>query len=124
MVLIQAVTSFEMALFAAPAIAIAVLVYIAVRSFLDYRSAKKGRSYIAVKALASLAVWFIASCGWLYMFFVMAYRSGPFVMEGETGEAVSLLFLDLLYAVIGCGLALWVRLKSYKGVSVFREDAT
>jgi hypothetical protein len=112
--MIQAVTALE--LFAAAAIGIAVLMYIPVRSFLDYRSAKSGRAYIALKALASLAAWFIASCGWLYMFFVMVYWTGPFVdMEGETGEAVSLLFLDLLYAVIGCGLALWVRHKSYNG---------
>jgi hypothetical protein len=120
--MIQVVTT--LALFAAPAIGIAVLVYIPVRSFLDYRSAKSGRAYIALKALASLAAWFIASCGWLYMFFVMAYWSGPFVdTEGGTGEAASLLFLDLLYAVIGCGLALWVRNKSYSSVSVFSEGA-
>ena len=121
--MIQAVTA--LALFAAAAIGIAVLVYLPVRSFLDYRSARSGRAYIALKALASLAVWFIASCGWLYLFFVMAYWTGPIVeMEGGMGEAASLLFLDLLYAVIGCGLALWVRHKSYSGVSVFREGAT
>jgi hypothetical protein len=123
MEMIQGVTALT--LFAAAAIGMAVLVYIPVRSFLSYRSAKSGRAYIALKALASLAAWFIASCGWLYMFFVMAYWTGPFVnIEGETGEAASLLFLDLLYAVIGCGLALWVRHKSYSGVSVLREGAT
>jgi hypothetical protein len=103
-------------LFAAAAIGIVGLVYITVRSFLHYRNAKSGRAYIVFKALASLAVWFIAACGWLYMFFVMAYSTGPFVdLEGEMGEAASLLFLDLLYAAIGCGLALWVRHKSHNG---------
>lgn len=110
MVMIQAVIALT--LFAAAAIGMTVLVYIPVRSLLDYSSAKSGRVYIAFKGLASLAAWFLASCGWLYMFFVMAYWTGPLVnIEGETGEAASLLFLDLLYALIGCGLALWVRHK-------------
>ena len=112
--MIQAVTAF--ALLAAPVIGIAVLVYLLIRSLLDFRRANRGRVYIALKALASLAAWFFASCGWLYMFFAMAFWTGPFVeLEGGTGEAVSLLFLDLLYALIGCGLALWVRHKSDNG---------
>jgi len=109
--MIQALTAF--ALVAAAAIGIAVLVYIPVRAFLYWSGAKSGRAYIAIKALASLAAWFIVSCGWIYMFFVMAYWTGPFV-EGETGEAASLLILDLIYAVIGSGLALWVRQESSK----------
>src|SRR6185295_9112253 len=103
-----------LAIIAAAAIALAVLVYIPVRSFLDCSSATRGRVYIVVKALVSLAVWFIASCGWVYMFFVMAYWTGPFVDLEEMGEPASLLLLDLVYAVIGCGLALWVRHRAYK----------
>ena len=106
--MVHAVTIF--AVVAAPAIGVAVLVYVLVRSLFNYRRSQSGRVYIAIKGVASFAAWLLASCGWLYMFFVMAYWSGPFVdVEGETGEAVSLLILDLLYAVIGSGLALWVR---------------
>lgn len=107
--MIQAVTVF--ALLAAPAIGIAVLVYLLVRSLLDFRRAKSGRVYIALKALASLAVWLFASWGMLFMLFVTAYTAsgnGSYVEE-ERLDAVSLLLLDLLYALIGFGLALWVR---------------
>jgi hypothetical protein len=110
--MIQAVTVF--ALLAAPAIGIAVLVYLLVRSLLDFRRAKSGRVYIALKALASLAAWFFASWGMLFMFFVTAYTAGAHGSHVEENrvDAVTLLFLDLLYALIGCGLGLWVRHKS------------
>ena len=53
----------------------------------------------------------------LYMMFVTAYTAGADGSHVEEArvDAVSLLFLDLLYAVIGCSLALWVRHKSDKG---------
>jgi hypothetical protein len=104
------------AILLAPVIGISVPVYILVRFLLDVGRAEPGRAYITFKAVASLAAWLIASCGWLYMFFVMAYWSGPFVgMESEYGEAASILILDLFYVVIGCALALWVRHLSDKG---------
>jgi hypothetical protein len=83
--MIQAVTVF--AILAAPAIGIAVLLYVTIRSLLDFSRAKSERVYIALKALASLAAWVLASCSWLYIFFLMAYRTGPFVdIEGEWGR--------------------------------------
>jgi hypothetical protein len=111
--MIHAVTA--LALFAAPVIGTAVLVYILVRSLVHFRHADSGRTYVVLKALASLAVWFLASWGWLFMFFAIAFRAGPLSnMEEETGDAVSILILDLLYALIGLVLALWVHHKSEK----------
>jgi len=108
------VTAF--AILIAPVIGISVLLYILIRFFLDIGRADSGRAYITFKALASLVVWMIASCGWLYMFFAMAYWTGPFVgVDSEYGEAASLLILDLFYAGIGCVLALWLRPRSDPG---------
>ena len=113
--MLQAVTVF--AILAAPLIGIAVLVYVLVRSLLDFMRAKSGYVYIAIKALASLAVWSLASWGWFFMFYVTAYTASGngSSADEERLDAVTLLFLDLFYALIGCGLALWVRHKSGKG---------
>ena len=113
--MIQAVTVF--AVIAALVIGIAVLVYLLVHSVLDFSGAKSGRVYIAFKALASLAAWFLASWGWFFMFYVTAYTAAGDGSSADENslDAVSLLFLDLFYALIGCGLALWVRHKSSKG---------
>jgi hypothetical protein len=112
---IQAVTVF--AVIAALVIGIAVLVYLLVRSLLDFSGARSGRVYIAFKALASLAAWFLASWGWFFMFYVTAYTAAGDGSSADENrlDAVTLLFLDLFYALIGCGLALWVRHKSGKG---------
>ena len=110
--MIQAVTVF--AVLAALVIGIAVLVYLLVRSLLDFSGAKSGRVYIALKALASLAAWFLVSWGWFFMFYVTAYTAagdGSAADENRL-DAVMLLVLDLFYALIGCGLVLWVRHKS------------
>jgi hypothetical protein len=51
------------------------------------------------------------------MFYVTAYTAagnGSAADENRL-DAVTLLFLDLFYALIGCGLAWWVRHKSGKG---------
>jgi hypothetical protein len=113
--MIQAATVF--ALLAAPAIGLVVLVYLLVRALLDFKRANSRRVSIALKALASLAVWFFASWGMFFMFFVTAYTAGGHGSQVEEArvDAMMLLFLDLLYAVVGCGLALWVRHKSEYG---------
>jgi hypothetical protein len=103
-------TLSAIALIAAPVMCAALVIYILVRTILDFAHTGSGRFRVVLKALASLAAWFLASCGWLYLFFAMAYWTGSFVdVDGELGEALSLLLLDLAYAAIGLGLAFWIR---------------
>jgi hypothetical protein len=113
--MIRALTVFSVLV--APVIGIAVLMYILVRSSIDFSGAKSGRVYIAFKALASLAAWLLASWGWFLIFYVTAYNAAGngSAADEERLDTISLLFLDLLYALIGYGLALWVRHKSGKG---------
>ena len=123
--MMQAVTA--LAILAAPVISIAVLVYLLVRALIDFRTAESGHVYIAIKALASLAAWVLASGGWFFMFYFTAYTAAGngSSADEEMLDAVTLLVLDLFYVLIGCGLALWVRHKSGKGPSsVSTEGAT
>lgn len=93
------------------------LVYGIVRSFLNFRRAQTRRVYITVRALVSLAVWFLASWSWFFMFWVTAYTAAGngSAADEERLDALTLLLLDLVYVLIGGGLALWVRHKSDKG---------
>ena len=111
----QGVTAF--AILAAPVIGVAVLVYVLVRSLLDFMRAQSGYVYIALRALASLAAWFLASWGWFFMFYVTAYTAAGNGSSADENwlDAVTLLFLDLFYALIGGGLAVWVARTSGKG---------
>ena len=114
-------------LLAAPAIGVAAPLYVIVRSILNYRQAEGGRGNIALKALASLAAWFLASWGMFFMLFVTVFSSAHVPDRGaaERGLPVSLLILDLIYAAGGCGLVSWVRHKAdHQPLSVFTEGAT
>jgi len=94
----------------APVIGLAVCIYLVLRPCLDYGNGVRGLGYLVVKPIVSIGVWTVASCGWLYAFFALAYRPAVFaVSEGSAGEALTLLIMDLVYAAIGCGLCWWVR---------------
>jgi hypothetical protein len=113
--MLQAVTTF--ALIAAPIICTSVLVYILVRSLFDFMSATSGRANIALKGATSTVAWLSISFGLFVMFYFVAYTAAGNGSSADEGrlDAVTLLFLDLIYALIGSGLALWVRNKSGKG---------
>ena len=124
--MLRAITT--LALLAAPLVGVAVSVYILVRSVIDFRHAKnkKGRGYIVLKSLTSLAAWFLASWGMFFMLFITFYTSAH-VEDREVAErsvAASLIVFSLVYALIGCGLAFWVQHQAdNEPVSIFPEGA-
>ena len=109
--MIQDVDLSVIPLFIAPVICAAVAVVILVFAFINFARATKGRGFVVFKALASLVAWFFASWGVFFMVFLVIYSGAHAEDRADGGSltAVSLLVLDLLYALVGCGLALWVR---------------
>ena len=109
--MIQDVDLSVIPLFIAPFICAAVAVSILVFAFINFARTKKGRGFVVFKALASLVAWFLASWGMFFMVFVVIYTGALAEDRADGGNLteVSLLGLDLLYALVGCGLALWVR---------------
>ena len=109
--MIQDVDLSVIPLFIAPVICAAVAVVILVFAFINFARATKGRGFVVFKALASLAAWFLASWGMFFMVFVVIYTGAHAEDRADGGNLteVSLLGLNLLYALVGCGLALWVR---------------
>ncbi|HEX6623818.1 MAG TPA: hypothetical protein VF064_08905 [Pyrinomonadaceae bacterium] len=111
--MIQGVDLSGIPLLIVPVICVAVAVSILVFAFIGFARATEGRGYVVFKALASLVAWFFASWGMFFMVFVVIY-SGVLAEDRADGGSlteVSLLGLDLLYALVGCGLILWVRHK-------------
>jgi len=104
------------AIIVGPVLCIVALTYIIVRSLLNFFRAKQGRAYIVVKGLVSSVILFAASYGWVFGFLFVGYTAfGNGDAESEAmWDALAMLILDLVYALIGCGLALWVRHKSSK----------
>ena len=115
-----------LALFVAPIIGLAVPLYVLVRSIRNFRLAKKGRVYIGLKALAALTAWFLASWGMFFMLFISFYTARNLNhAANERGVALALVVLDVVYALIGCSLALWVQHKpDNEPIRIFPEGAT
>jgi hypothetical protein len=122
--MLRAISTF--ALFTAPIIGLAVPLYVLVRSIRDFRPAKKGRVYIVLKALAALFAWFLASWGMFFMLFITFYTArNPDHEANEKHVALLLIFLSIVYALIGCGIAFWVEHKSdNEPIRIFPEGAT
>jgi uncharacterized membrane protein len=120
----------DFAVIAAAIVGVAVPVYILVRSILDYRRHEKRHRDIVVKALVSLLSWFLISLGMLFLLFANNLLVG-FLMEPAAAEKarrsamMSNIMFSVIYALIGCGLALWVRHKSdNEPMSILPEGAT
>jgi hypothetical protein len=98
------------ALLAAPCIGVAVLLYVLIRSVLNYGGAERRRGYIIFKAAASVAIWLAASWVMLWMLFFAVYAAANVEDRAAAGRGAftSILFLDLVYALLGCGLCLWI----------------
>ena len=109
--MIQDVDLSGIPLFIAPVICVAVAVVILVFAVINFARTKEGRGYVVFKALASLVAWFFASWGVFFMVFLVIYSGAHAEDRADGGSltGVSLIVLDLLYALAGCGLALWVR---------------
>ena len=109
--MIQVVDLSALPLLVAPVVCAAVAVVILVFAFVNFARTRRGRGYVVFKALASLAAWFLASWGMFFMVFFVIYSGAHAGDRADGGNmtAVSLLVLDLLYASVGCLLALWVR---------------
>ena len=112
--MIQDVDLGVIPLFIAPVICAAVAVVIIVFAFINFARTTKRRGHVVFKALASLVAWFLASWGMFFMVFVVIYSGAHAEDRADGGNLteVSLLVLDLLYALVGCGLILWVRHKN------------
>jgi hypothetical protein len=122
--MLRAIGTF--ALFIAPIIGLAVPLYVLVRSIRNFKLAKTRRVYIGLKALAALIAWFLASWGMFFMLFITFYTArNPDRAANERGVALALIFLDVLYALIGCGLALWVQhTTDNEPIRIFPKGAT
>ncbi len=114
------------ALFIAPAIGLAVPFYVLVRSIRNFKFAKTRRVYIGLKALAALIAWFLASWGMFFMLFITFYTArNPDRAANERGVTLALIVLDIVYALIGCGLALWVQYTTdNEPIRIFPKGAT
>jgi formate hydrogenlyase subunit 3/multisubunit Na+/H+ antiporter MnhD subunit len=122
--MIRAIGTF--ALFAIPGIGLAVPVYILVRSYLNFRRAKKGRGHIILRAIGSVAIWLVASFIMFNMLFIVFYTARDVDREANAAAvALRLIIFSVVYALAGCGLIfLSQRRADIDPVEIFPKGAT
>ena len=122
--MLRAISNF--ALFAIPAIGVAVPVYVLIRSSLNLRRAKKSRGHIILKALGSLAAWVFVSFLMFNALFFTFYTARDVDREANTRVvALRLIIFCVVYALLGFGLAIWSRHHAdNEPVEIFQKGAT
>ena len=122
--MVRAISTF--ALFAIPVIGVAVPVYVLVRSFLNFRRAKRGRGLIILKALGSLAAWVIASFIMFNVLFFTFYTARDIDREANArAVTLRLVIFCVVYALVGYGLAFWSQHRAdNEAIELFPKGAT
>ena len=96
------------------AVAVGTPVIVLVKSIRDFWGGGGKRSYIVVKGLGALGIWFCVSWAMMFMFFVTVFGAahsehrlshhGAANPSGSDDPIVSIAVLVLVYALIGSGL--------------------
>jgi hypothetical protein len=94
------------------AVALALPLYVIIRSVINFAHAVDGRGAIVVKAVVSLGVWLIISMSFVFIPFMLVFEPGTKDMAAADRKiTIVTVVLTILYIVIGLALAYWVRLQ-------------
>ena len=100
----------NIALLTSIVISLAVLLYLVGQSVVHFRRANSRRVSVALKGLVSLALWVVVSVGMFQVLFLSFYTARNVDRAAnEAGIAIRLVIFCSIYALIGLGLALWLR---------------